>query len=181
MHPSATLTDVLIFGEIAVLASRRDADGRPVRLPTGSVKAPRGSADAVTIADIMRTEKGTLAVRGPMVPFQTFPRSASAHLTTGANGIADTLYPCRVDRMAGTVTVTGPPPGIVSVGGYRFVLSEIEKIVRHTHSGASVTALPDALAGHRLAGSSGDRDEIIRVALARLGVNPLLTDAFHRG
>ena len=45
----------------------------------------------------------------------------------------------------------------------------------------SFTALPDALAGHRLAGNSGGRDEIIRVALARLGVNPLLTDAFYRG
>jgi len=81
--------------------------------------------------------------------------------------------------MAGTVTVTGPPPGMISVGGYRFVMSELEDIVRRAHSGGSVTAFPDALAGHRLAGIAGGRDEIIRLALGGLGVNPLLVEAFQ--
>ena len=73
--------------------------------------------------------------------------------------------------------MTGPPPGIVSVGGYRFVLSELEKLVRRIDGGAFVTALPDALAGHRLAGTPGSNRDI-RPALAELGVNPLIADAF---
>ena len=81
--------------------------------------------------------------------------------------------------MTGTVTVTGPPPGIVSVGGYRFVLRELEDLVRRADGGAFVTALPDALAGHRLAGISGGRGDM-RAALAGLGVNPLVADAFRR-
>jgi hypothetical protein len=38
--------------------------------------------------------------------------------------------------------------------------------------------LPDALAGHRLAGSAADRERV-QDALARLGVNPLLISAFR--
>jgi hypothetical protein len=38
--------------------------------------------------------------------------------------------------------------------------------------------LPDALAGHRLAGTARDQ-ECLRAALRDLGVNPLLIDAFR--
>ena len=76
--------------------------------------------------------------------------------------------------------MTAPPPGIVSVGGYRFVLSELEELVRRADGGAFITALPDALAGHRLAGISGAGGDV-RAALAELGVNPLLADAFRGG
>ena len=121
--------------------------------------APRGSANAVPIAEIARTAAGTLALRGPMVPRHAFPPGAErwARRTSRPTPKASStrFYPCRIDRMTGTVTVTGPPPGIVSVGGYRFVLSELEDLVRRADGGAFVTALPDALAGHRLAGISG--------------------------
>ena len=75
--------------------------------------------------------------------------------------------------------MTGPPPGVVSVGSYRFVLRELEDMVRRADGGAFVTALPDALAGHRLAGISGSGGDI-RATLAGLGVNPLIADAFVR-
>lgn len=183
-HPSATLTDMLIFGETALIGSRRDTDGLAVPLPTGTVTAPRGSANAMRVVDIVRTEAGTLALRGPMVPRHPFPPSAARlpapHLKADAEGFVDTLYPCRIDRMMGNVTVTGPPPGIVSVGGYRFVLSELEGVVRRANSGASVTALPDALAGYRLGGICGGGDDV-RAALAGHGVNPLIADAFQTG
>ena len=172
---------MLVFGETALIGSRRDADGLPVALPGIAVMAPRGSANAVPVVEIARTGTGTLALRGPMVPRHAFPpgaeRSASPHLKADAEGFVDTFYPCRLDRMTGTVTVTGPPPGIVSVGGYRFLLNELEDLVRRANGGAFVTALPDALAGHRLAGISGGGD--VRTTLAGLGVNPLLVDAFR--
>ena len=73
--------------------------------------------------------------------------------------------------------VTGPPPGIVGVGGYRFVLSELQELATRTE-GATLAALPDTLTGHRLAGSATDRDAA-RAALADAGANPLAVDAFR--
>ena len=179
-HPSATLTDILVFGETAVIGSRRDADGRPVPLRAFAVTAPSGSANGVPIVEIARTDNGTLAFRGPMVPCHPFPpgadRFGAPHLRADAEGFVDTFYPCRLDWAADTLEVTGPPPSVVSVGSYRFVLSELEGLVRRTDGNAFVTALPDALAGHRLAGMSGSGG--VRAGLAELGGNPLIVDAF---
>jgi hypothetical protein len=116
-----------------------------------------------------------------MVPRHPFPPGAERigppHLKADPEGFVDTFHPCRLDRISGTVTVTGPPPGVVSVGFYRFVLRELEDLVRRADGGAFVTALPDALAGHRLAGISGSGGDI-RATLAGLGINPLVADAF---
>ena len=59
-----------------------------------------------------------------------------------------------------------------------FVLHDIEQLVRRANEGALLTALPDAVAGHRLAGIC-DEAEDVRTALTEIGVNPLLTDAFR--
>jgi hypothetical protein len=177
-HPSATLTDMLVFGETAVIGSRRDADGLPVPLRAFAVMAPSGSAHGVPIVEIARTDVGTLAFRGPMVPCHPFPpgadRFGAPHLRADAEGFVDTFYPCRLDWAEDTLEVTGPPPSVVSVGSYRFVLSELEGLVRRTDGRAFVTALPDALAGHRLAGMSTGG---VRAELAELGVNSLIVDA----
>jgi hypothetical protein len=115
-----------------------------------------------------------------MVPRDAFPLGADRlgmpHLKADAEGFVDTFYPCRLDRMMGTVEVTGPPSGVISVGSCRFVLSELGELIRRTDGSAFVTALPDALAGHRLAGMSGT--DGVRAELAELGVNPLIVDAF---
>ena len=180
-HFSAGLTDIHIFGEVGMLGSRRGADGLAVPLPPHAVMAPGGSANAVPVADIARTAAGTLSLRGPMVPRHAFPPGAERlgppRLKADPEGFVDTFYPCRLDRMSGAVTVTGPPPGIVSVGSYRFVLRELEDLVRRADGGAFITALPDVLAGHRLAGISS-RSGDIGTTLAGLGVNPLVADAF---
>ncbi len=180
-HPSASLTDMLVFGETALIGSRRGGDGVAVPLPAKAALAPRGSAHAVPISYLARTASGTLALRGPMVPRAPFPpgaeRLAAPHLKADPEGFVDTCHPCRIDRAAGTVAVTGPPPGVVGVGSYRFVLGDLERLVERASPGAFVTALPDALSGHRLAGSGGGSD--VRTSLAGLGVNALVADAFR--
>lgn len=180
-HSSAALVDILVFGETALLGCRRKAGGRLTPLPAGEILAPGKSNQTVLVAEIARTEAGTVAMRGPMVPRHPFPPGAERvegpHLRANADGYVDTGYFCRLDRAAGTFLVTGPPPGIVSVGGYRFVLSELENLVRRVDDDAAITALPDALAGHRLAGIADDASDV-RLALTRLGVNPLIADAF---
>jgi hypothetical protein len=182
-HPTASLTDMLVFGETAVVGSRRDAHGMPVSLRAFAVTAPSSSARAEPVVEIARTGNGTLAFHGPMVPRHPFPpgadRLGTPHLRADAEGFVDTFYPCRIDWAEDTLEVTGPPPSVVSVGFYRFVLSELAGLVRRTDGRASVTALPDALAGHRLAGISGS--DVVRAGLAELGVNPLIVDAFDDG
>jgi non-ribosomal peptide synthetase component E (peptide arylation enzyme) len=176
------LVDVRAFGETALFAMRRDAEGRPRPVPAGVVQAPHDAAGAVTVLELARTESGTLALRGPMVPRHAFPpgaeRSAAPHFRAGSEGFADTGYACRLDRDSRTVAVTGPPPGVVAVGGYRFVLRELEDAVGRADREAGLAALPDALGGNRLAGSSAE-PERMRAALAEQGVNPLLAGAFR--
>jgi hypothetical protein len=67
---------------------------------------------------------------------------------------------------------------LASVGGYRFLLRELQALVSGVDNTATLAALPDALAGHRLAGHSSDR-AATRDALETLGANPLLVRAFR--
>ena len=51
-------------------------------------------------------------------------------------------------------------------------------MVSQVDGDSTLATLPDALAGHRLAGSAADRQRV-QEALAKLGVNPLIVDAFR--
>jgi len=181
LHAGARLIDVLVFGETALLGRHRAPDGRLAPLPAGQILAPGLSNRGVLVAEIARTEAGTVAIRGPMVPRHSFPPVAedtdAPQLRADADGFVDTGYSCRLDQAAGTFSVTGPPPGMVSIGGYRFVLSELENLVGQVDAEAALTALPDALAGHRLAGIA-ENSTHVRAALTVIGVNPLIADAF---
>jgi hypothetical protein len=177
-----TLTDVLAFGETALLAIRRDADGKPGRIGHGPITVPRNAANAVQIAEISVSAKGTLAIRGPMVPRAPFPpraeRSNAPCLEIGPDGFVDTGYPCRFDGVAWSTIVNGPPAGIVSVGGYRFVMQDLQKLIARAGPMNTLAALPDTFASHRLAGSAEDRAGM-REALINYGANPLIVRAFR--
>ena len=58
------------------------------------------------------------------------------------------------------------------------MLKELQDYIAHIAEGSTLAALPDALAGQRLAGVAADRDAI-RAALAALGANPLVVAAFR--
>jgi hypothetical protein len=176
------LVDVLAFGEVGLIAACRDPAGRPAAIPFGIVFAPSGPRGTVAAVEIAATPAGTLALRGPMVPRAAFPpgaeRSAQPCFKVAANGFVDTGYACLPDSP--TMVLTGPPPGMVGVGGYRFVLRDLQDTVARTEDDtATLAALPDALAGHRLAGSAAD-GTMVHEALVRLGANPLLAGAFRK-
>jgi len=181
-HDSAALIDVQVFGETALIAARREAEGLPEAIAYGTVQAPRGSAGAVTVAETARTEAGTFAVRGPMVPSHAFPpgveRSGAAHFHTDDAGFVDTGYGCRIDDDAGTLTLTGPPAGMVNVGGYRFRQRELVDQVKTADIDATIGALPDAILGHRLSGNAADSPDV-EATLSAMGANPLITGAFR--
>jgi hypothetical protein len=95
-----------------------------------------------------------------------------------SDAASDTGYPCRVERDTKLMTIDGPPTGIVSVGGYRFALRATQELISGIEDGSTLAALPDMLAGHRLAGAGADRDAICDALLAH-GANPLLVAAFR--
>jgi hypothetical protein len=171
------MIDVHVFGEIGIITACRSAGGKPAAIPFGVMFVPRGAKGAVAVAEIAATANGTVALRGRMVPRAAFPRGGMPFFQAAASGFVDTGYACLPDNAA--MVVTGPPPGIVSCGGYRFVVRELQDLVALPENGAgSLAALPDALTGHRLAGTAADRD-LVQQLLARLGANPLLVGAFH--
>jgi hypothetical protein len=90
----------------------------------------------------------------------------------------DTDYAARLDRASGAICITAPPSGVVAVGGYRFLSQDLQEWGRRLGQGALLTALPDRLSGHRLAGRASDNARA-REALAELGLNPLMVEAFR--
>jgi hypothetical protein len=180
-----SLIDVQLFGEIGLVAARRGRDGRPVPIPLGPIPAPHDAEGALTIAEVAATEHGTLALRGPMVPRGAFPPGAEKtslpRFKAAADGFLDTGYAAEIgpDSPMGarTMTVSGPPPGLVTFGGYRFAIGELAHIISGLDASGTLAVRPDPLAGHRLAGTATNR-EAIRMALRGIGANPLLVEAF---
>ncbi len=180
--PNAALVDVAIFGETALVASRRGGDRRPRPFPLGPIRAPRDSESGAVVAELVRTPAGTIAFRGPMVPHHTFPpgieRSGLPYFKIASNGLVDTGYACRPDSTGDAVAITGAPAGIVGVGGYRFALRDLQEVVSRIDAAATLAVLPDAVVGQRLIGNAADRGTM-QAVLATVGVNPLVVAAFR--
>ena len=176
------LVDIQTFGEIGLVAARRGADGRPGVVPFGPIAAPRGTKGGVIVGEIRATAGATVAMRGPMVPRFPFPPGVEGtslpQLKVAAGGFVDTGFACWSDRDNAPLVVTGPPPGMVSVGGYRFLMRDLQDTIAEIDPGATLAALPDAMTGHRLAGSTPDADGLQQVLTGR-GLNPLLVNAFR--
>src|SRR5262245_33723976 len=146
-----TMTDVAVFGESGVIATQRSPTGQPAGPTLGQVLAPHDDPGAFLVAKVRRTIRGTVALAGPMVPRCAFPpgveKTGLPALSVAPDGFSDTGYACQVDP-DGTMTVTGPPPGLLSVGGYRFAARDLDETVRRIEDRATLAALPDALAGY---------------------------------
>ena len=172
------LVDAIAIGEFGIIAAHRRPNGLPSPIPHGVITAPRGAIGAVTVLETARSDTGTLELRGPMVPLQTFPAgSGHAAGSSDTRGYRDTESVCLLDRNTQTLAVTAPPSGLVSVGGYCFRQGTIEARIAKADPGATVVALPDALLGQRLAGASADRARLY-AELDESTVNPLISGAF---
>jgi hypothetical protein len=176
------LVDVAAFGETGLYAARRGACGTPAPVRLGPVIAPRDSVEGVTVAQLARTDAGTVALGGPMVPRFAFPpgaeRAGLPAFKPSPSGLVDTEYPCRIDTLTDRIVVTGPPSGIVSVGGYRNRMRDLQETVAEIDPGATLAALAEPVLGHRLVGDAPD-DGTLGARLAELGLNPLVVGAFR--
>jgi hypothetical protein len=181
-HPLIEVTDIVAFGEVGVVPIRRGTGGMPASIPEGDVTVPRGTIGASRVCETARSDAGTLALRGPMVPQHAFPpgaeRGIAPHFKAAFSGFVDTGYPCRIEQAPPAVVITGPVPNMVTVGAYRFVRHELEDLVSKAGSDATLAALPDRYSGHRLAGYVKDK-AALQSALAERGINPLVGGAFR--
>jgi hypothetical protein len=177
----AALTDVYLFGEAGLFCARRGPDGLPVPIPSGPHGTPREVKGSSIAGDVFLTARGTLALRGPMVAVAAYAPTAplgDSLMAPPPRDFVDTDYAARLDRSTGAICITAPPSGIMAVGGYRFLSQDLQEWARRLGQGALLTALPDRLSGHRLAGRAQDNARA-REALTELGLNPLMVEAFR--
>ena len=178
----ATLTDVYLFGEAGLFGARRIAeDGSPARIKPGAHGAPRDLPGSSIAGEILLTPRGTLGLRGPMVPVAAYappPPPSDSLIASPPRDYVDTDYAARLDRVTGAINITAPPSGVMAVGGYRFLAQDLQEWARRLGQGALLTAVPDRLSGHRLAGRALDNARA-RDALTELGLNPLMVEAFR--
>ncbi len=174
------LTDVYVFGEAGLFGARRGREGAAADIMPGPYGAPRDDEQSPVAGETLLTDAGTLALRGSMVPLAAYTAAARDEFCRDAPPLTyvDTGYAARLDRSSGAICITAPPPGIMAVGGYRFQADELQAWARRLGDGAMLTALPDRLSGHRLAGRANDNSRA-RGALAELGLNPLMVEAFR--
>jgi AMP-binding enzyme len=177
----ATLTDVYLFGEAGLFAACRAEDGGAAPIRPGPHGAPRDVPGSSIAGEILLTPRGTLGLRGPMVTLAAYAPAdppGDSLLARPPRDYVDTDYAARLDRSTGAISITAPPSGIMAVGGYRFLSADLQEWARRLGQGALLTALPDRLSGHRLAGRAQDNARA-REALAELGLNPLMVEAFR--
>ncbi len=173
-------SDLYAFGEAGMFAVPRDGEGAAAPLLPGSpLRRAQGSSAAAGEAFV--TKEGTLGLRGAMIPVAAYapPRRPREGLTARAlPDHVDTGYAARLDRQTGAICITAPPSGVVNVGGYRFLANDLNGWAQRLPQGGMLTALPDRVSGHRLAGRASDNTRA-RAALAQLGLNPLMVEAFR--
>jgi len=177
----ASLTDAYLFGEAGLFGARRNAeDGAPAPVRPGLHGAPREMPGSSIAGEIILTPRGTLGLRGPMVAVAAYAPAPpiDSLIPQAPRDYVDTDYAARLDRSTGAIAITAPPSGIMAVGGYRFLSSDLQEWARRLGQGVLLTALPDRLSGHRLAGRAQDNARA-RDALLELGLNPLMVEAFR--
>lgn len=173
-----TLVDLAAFGETGLLAAGRPVGDWPAPWKAGPLTIADGGPECAHVA---QTQAGTLGIRGLLAaprfnPYGTGSVAAEAAIVPTKDGHIDTGYPCRI--VPDGLLVTAPPARLVSVGGYRFPLHDLQRMVRDIEVTGMLTALPHAISGHRLAGHATN-PAAIRDMLMDMGANPLLAAAFR--
>ena len=141
----ATLTDVYLFGEAGLFGARRIAeDGSPAPIKPGPHGAPRELPGSSIAGEILLTPRGTLGLRGPMVPVAAYappPPPSDSLIAAPPRDYVDTDYSARLDRATGAINITAPPSGIMAVGGYRFLAQDLQEWARRLGQGALLTRI----------------------------------------
>ena len=118
--PTASLTDVYLFGEAGMFGARRGKDGAPAVIKPGPHGAPRELPGSSISGEILLTPRGTLGLRGPMVTVAAYappPPSSDSLIPPQPRDYVDTDYAARLERATGAINITAPPSGVRSRAG----------------------------------------------------------------
>ena len=180
--PQATLTDVYLFGEAGLFGARRGADGAPAPILPGPHGAPRD------VAGLLGRRRNPDHAQGHAGPARTDGDDRGLCAAGARQRLAD------LARRRATMSIPNMPHGSTArparsssprrprapwrsaaIVSWR---RTCRNGPRRLGQGALLTALPDRLSGYRLAGRAQDNARA-REALAELGLNPLMVEAFR--
>jgi hypothetical protein len=157
------LIDLVAIGEFAVVASARENLPQPMPLPLGPITALSGSAGAPVMLET-RLCAGEIHLRGPMLP--DVPAGAEGFVATGWRGESDGN---------GGLLVIGAPERVVTVGGLRFGLDDLQSRLRQVAPGLQILAIEDNVLGERL--HVAGADAVTAAALEAAGHSRLVIEA----
>lgn len=169
------IVDLFTFGETGAVPLVRWDRKHARTLPVGEISAPSGAAGAPTVAEA-RQSAGQVWLRGPMVPKEAYPPGLGSFRTQrDGEGFVRTGFRCHSDGNGGLIVEAGPDR-VISVGGLRFGLNDLQSRFTACGGGIRLTAIEDPLLGQRLHVEADDRRAAAEALLAA-GHSPLIVDA----
>jgi AMP-binding enzyme len=140
------LVDFFGLGEQGAAVLRRDEHSKPRQIPIGSIAAPSSGRAPVVIETNVQGDQ--LLLRGPMLP-DAFVNGHTAPSLTDVNGFAHTGFRCRSER-PGYLLVDGEPGGVITIGGLRYGLHDLQARVAKCVPDAHVEVVADPVLGERI-------------------------------
>jgi hypothetical protein len=172
------VVDLTVFGEIGMLAVKREATERAAALPLGAVVAPHAREGSPPVIET-RVIDGELALSGAMVPRRVFPgtalnaRSIAPRLEADKDGFVRTGFRARAD--GGAFVVEAAPADIAAVGALRFGLDDLTSRVAAAAGNVTIDVQKDPLLGARLV-IEADDPAAAASALEHAGCSRLLVE-----
>ncbi|MCC6949006.1 MAG: acyl--CoA ligase [Bradyrhizobiaceae bacterium] len=174
---SERVVDLMSFGEIGMVSLRRSNASRAEDIPLGPITAPSATRGGPVVIETKIAEE-ELLLRGPQVPrVSSYDASHTPRVEFDADGFARTGFRCRkVGENDDGIALTASPERVVTVGGLRFGLDDLQSRFAQTSSGIKIAAVEDPLLGERLR-IEAENPSAAAAALKAAGHSPLVVQA----
>ena len=169
---SDRLADLFAFGEQGAVVLKRTQLAKARAIPIGPIAAPSSGSAPVVIETHVQQEE--LLLRGPMLP-SAFANGRIGPGPVDMNGFTRTGYRCHAEP-SGHLRVDEEPRGVVTIGGLRFGLADLQARITRCVPGAKVDAVPDELLGQRIR-ITADDPLAAATALRSAGHGRMIVDA----
>jgi hypothetical protein len=173
--PAGRVVDFHNFGETGAIVLMREDPRLALPVPLGGISAPSGMAGAPIVIEAKQKD-GQIWLRGAMVPREAYPPGLGNYRTArDADGFVRTGYRCRSDGN-GSVIVEAGPERVVSVGGLRFGLNDLQSRFAAIGEDVKILAVEDPLLGERMRIVAAN-PEAAAAAFQAAGHSQLVVDA----
>jgi len=173
--PAGRVVDFHNFGETGAVVLMREDPRSALAVPLGGISAPSGMAGAPIVIETKQKD-AQIWLRGPMVPREAYPPGLGNYRTArDADGFVRTGYRCRSDGK-GSLIVEAGPERVVSVGGLRFGLNDLQSRFASIGEDVKILTVEDPLLGERLRIEAANPGAAAAALLAA-GHSQLIVDA----